>query len=62
VQEFTEMNNGKAFFASLDKLGHLYLKILKAGKKDRLLRDESEKVSREELVQMSVSFRPYSLH
>jgi Ca-activated chloride channel homolog len=30
VQEFTETNNGKAFFAWLDRLGHLYLKILKA--------------------------------
>ena len=32
VQEFTETNNGKAFFASLDKLGAFILKILKAGK------------------------------
>jgi hypothetical protein len=30
VQEFTETNNGKAFFATLDKLGAFIFKISKA--------------------------------
>ena len=33
VQEFTEMNNGKAFFASLDKLGAFIFKDFKSGKR-----------------------------
>jgi len=32
VQEFTEMNNGKAFFASLDKLGAFLFKDFESGK------------------------------
>jgi uncharacterized protein with von Willebrand factor type A (vWA) domain len=33
VQEFTEMNNGKAFFASLDKLGAFIFKDFESGKR-----------------------------
>lgn len=33
VQEFTEMNNGKAFFASLDKLGSFIFKDFESGKR-----------------------------
>ncbi len=33
VQEFTEMNNGKAFFASLDKLGAFLFKDFESGKR-----------------------------
>jgi len=33
VQEFTEMNNGKAFFASLDKLGAFVFKDFESGKR-----------------------------
>ncbi len=33
VQEFTETNNGKAFFASLDKLGAFIFKDFESGKK-----------------------------
>lgn len=33
VQEFTEMNNGKAFFASLDKLGAFIFKDFENGKR-----------------------------
>ena len=38
VQEFTETNNGKAFFASLDKLEHLFLKILKVEKEKQCIK------------------------
>mgnify|MGYP000070002903 CR=1 FL=1 len=33
IQEFTEMNNGKAFFASLDKLGAFIFKDFESGKR-----------------------------
>jgi len=33
VQEFTEMNNGKAYFASLDKLGAFIFKDFESGKR-----------------------------
>src|SRR6476469_5430376 len=33
VQEFTEMNNGKAFFASLDKLGAFIFRDFESGKR-----------------------------
>lgn len=33
VQEFTEMNNGKAYFASLDKLGSFIFKDFESGKR-----------------------------
>lgn len=33
VQEFTEMNNGKAFFASLDKLGSFVFRDFESGKR-----------------------------
>lgn len=33
VQEFTEMNNGKAYFASLDKLGAFIFKYFESGKR-----------------------------
>jgi Ca-activated chloride channel family protein len=33
VQEFTEMNHGKAFFASLDKLGAFIFKDFESGKR-----------------------------
>jgi uncharacterized protein with von Willebrand factor type A (vWA) domain len=33
VQEFTECNNGKAFFASLDKLGSFIFKDFESGKR-----------------------------
>ena len=33
VQEFTETNNGKAFFASLDKLGAFIFKDFESGKR-----------------------------
>ena len=33
VQEFTEMNNGKAFFASLDKLGSFIFRDFESGKR-----------------------------
>ena len=36
VQEFTEMNNGKAFFASLDKLGAFIFKDFESGKRKSL--------------------------
>ena len=36
VQEFTETNNGKAFFASLDKLGSFIFKDFESGKKKTL--------------------------
>ena len=32
VQEFTETNNGKAFFASLDKLGAFIFKDFESGR------------------------------
>ena len=38
VQEFTETNNGKAFFASLDKLGAFILKILKVEREKQFIR------------------------
>lgn len=36
VQEFTETNNGKAFFASLDKLGSFIFKDFESGKRKTL--------------------------
>ena len=33
VQEFTETNHGKAFFASLDKLGSFIFKDFESGKR-----------------------------
>jgi uncharacterized protein with von Willebrand factor type A (vWA) domain len=33
VQEFTECNNGKAFFAGLDKLGTFIFKDFESGKR-----------------------------
>ena len=33
VQEFTEVNQGKAFFASLDKLGAFIFKDFESGKR-----------------------------
>ena len=33
VQEFTEMNGGKAFFASLDNLGAFMFKDFESGKR-----------------------------
>ncbi|MFN3300254.1 MAG: vWA domain-containing protein [Sediminibacterium sp.] len=36
VQEFTEMNNGKAYFASLDKLGAFIFKDFESGKRKTL--------------------------
>ncbi len=33
VQEFTEMNNGKTFFVSLDKLGAFVFKDFESGKR-----------------------------
>ncbi|MDP1764890.1 MAG: VWA domain-containing protein [Sediminibacterium sp.] len=36
VQEFTEMNNGKAFFASLDKLGAFVFKDFESGKRKQV--------------------------
>ena len=33
VQEFTETNNGKAYFASLDKLGAFIFKDFESGKR-----------------------------
>jgi Ca-activated chloride channel family protein len=36
VQEFTETNNGKAFFASLDKLGSFLFKDFESGKRKTL--------------------------
>lgn len=37
VQEFTETNNGKAFFASLDKLGSFIFKDFESGKSKKVL-------------------------
>jgi uncharacterized protein with von Willebrand factor type A (vWA) domain len=37
VTEFTETNNGKAFFASLDKLAHLSFAILKVVKEKQYI-------------------------
>ena len=36
VQEFTEMNNGKAFYASLDKLGAFLFNDFESGKRKTL--------------------------
>jgi uncharacterized protein with von Willebrand factor type A (vWA) domain len=33
VEEFTEMNHGKAFFASLDKLGSFIFNDFESGKR-----------------------------
>ena len=37
VTEFTETNNGKAFFASLDKLGAFIFKDFESGKGKRCI-------------------------